>query len=266
MEFKPLGGTSVVVPEIGMGTWRYRGDPKVLERSLELGGSLIDTAESYGTEAAVGKSVHGRRGDYLLATKVSPEHLGYRDVLRAADESLKRLGTDYIDLYQVHWPNPSVPIEDTMRAMAELVSAGKVRAVGVSNFSVQQLQEAQQALGDEPVVSNQVRYSIFRREIEGDLLPYCEANNVTVIAYSPLAQGRLAQELGRRPGLTQAVDQVCQAMGKTRAQVLLAWCVHQSVVIAIPQTNRMERVDENCGASGWRLTPGQYAALSSAAG
>ena len=265
MEFKRLGSTGEMVPEIGLGTWKYSGDPEVIRRSLELGGSHIDTAENYHTEERVGRAIRGGRADYFIATKVSPGNLAYKDVIKAAEGSMKRLGTDHIDLYQVHWPNPRIPIEDTMRAMEELLHLGRVRYVGVSNFSVQQLQEAQQALGAHPVVSNQVSYSLFDRAIERDLLPYCGEHQVTVVAYSPLAMGRMDSELRARPRLTQVLDEVGAATGKTRAQVLLAWCVNHPQVITIPQTNRVHRVEENCAASGWRLTPEQYAALSEAA-
>ena len=264
MEQKPLGSTGVMVSEIGLGTWRYQGEPAVVQRSLELGSFLIDTAENYRTEEAVGRAVQGQRDDFFLATKVSPGNLRHDNLLRAAENSLRRLGTEWIDLYQVHWPNPSVPIGETMRAMTELVATGKVRYVGVSNFSVRQFQEAQDALCDMPLVCNQVEYNLFNREIEDELLPYCAANGVSVIAYSPLAQGTLDQQLRSRPKLASVVDEVCRTSVMTRAQVLLAWCVRHPQVITIPQTNRVERVEENCAASGGRLTAEQYAALSSA--
>ena len=264
MELKPLGATGIMVPEVGLGTWKYRGDPTVIRKSLELGGFLIDTAEMYRTEGHVGRAVSGRRDDYFIATKVSGDHLKHKDVLKAADASLQRLGTDYIDLYQLHWSNPRIPIQETMRAMGELVSAGKVRYVGVSNFSVREFEEAQQALGSQPIVSNQVLYSLFDREIEEELLPYCEARQVTVIAYTSLAQGMREGEMRAWPRLATVLDRVCSATAKTRAQVLLAWCLHHPWVITIPKTDHVRRVEENCAASGWRLTPEQYAALSEA--
>ena len=185
MELKPLGSTGVMVSEIGLGTWNFRGGPEVIQRSLDLGGTLVDTAEVYRTEENVARGIRGRRGQCFIATKVSGENLRYKDVLKAADASLRRLETDYIDLYQVHWPNSRVPIGGTMRAMAELVAGGKVRYVGVSNFSVRELREAQEALGEYPIVSNQVLYNIFSREIERELVPYCQEHRVTVMAYSP---------------------------------------------------------------------------------
>ena len=265
MEMKPLGATSVMVPEIGLGTWRFRGNPEVVNKSLEMGGFLIDTAEAYGSEVDVGRAVRGRRDSFFIATKVSPQHLRYKDVLNAADASLRRLRTDHIDLYQVHWPNPSIHIQETMRAMGDLVSAGKVLHVGVSNFSAQELDESRRALSSYSIVSNQVRYNLFDREIEEELLPYCEAHQVTVIAYSPLAQGKLERKLSAQPRLVQVLDQIHAATAKTRAQILLAWCIQWSIVITIPKTDQVQRVEENCGASGWRLTPEQYAALKEAA-
>jgi diketogulonate reductase-like aldo/keto reductase len=265
MELKPLGNTNVMVPEIGLGTWQYRGDPAVAHRALELGGPLIDTAEYYRTEGYVGQAVHGNRDSYFIATKVSSGHLAHDQVITAAQGSLKALETGYIDLYQIHAPSSSVPIEETMGAMKKLLVDGTVRHVGVSNFSTRQLQEAQQALHPYPVVSNQVLYNLFRREIEDELLPYCEQNQVTVIAFSPLAQGRLEAELHSRPRLVDVLDETCAATGKTRAQVLLRWCVHRPWTITIPATNKVHRVNENYGASGWQLTPEQYAALAQAA-
>jgi len=131
MEFKPLGDTAVTLPEIGLGTWAYRGGAEPIRRSVELGGFHVDTAEAYSTEDAVGEAVKGIRDRVFLATKVSPSHFRHDDLIRAADSSLRRLQTDYIDLYQLHWPNASVPIGETMAAMEELVDAGKVRFIGV---------------------------------------------------------------------------------------------------------------------------------------
>jgi diketogulonate reductase-like aldo/keto reductase len=156
-------------------------------------------------------------------------------------------------------------MDETMRTMGELVDAGKVRHVGVSNFSVPELQDARRALGGRPIVCNQVLYNLFSREAEDALLPYCQAHQVTVIACTPLAGGRLDQELQSRPRLAQMLDQICIATAKACAQVLIAWCVHHPWVVTIPQTNRVQRVEENCAASGWSLTPEQYVALTEAA-
>src|SRR5499426_2886226 len=162
MELKPLGNTGVMVPEIGLGVWRYSGGVEPLRHGVELGAFLIDTAEIYGTEDVVGQAIKGIRDRVFLATKVSPDHLGYDNLLRAAEASLQRLDTNCIDLYQIHWPNWSVPIQETMRAMEALVDRGLVRHIGVSNFSAQQLRAAQAAMSKYPIVSNQVLYNLNR--------------------------------------------------------------------------------------------------------
>ena len=266
MDTKPLGRTGVDIPEIGMGAWNYQGDPAVMHRALELGSFLIDTAENYDTEPQVGRAVQGNRDDYFIATQVSPEHLSYDDVLAAAERSLKALGTDHIDLYQLHAPSAHVPIAETMRAMDELVAAGKVRFVGVSNFTVEELREADDALGSGSVVENQIKYSLFDREFAESVIPYCEEHGVTVLAYSSLEHGGFADEMKARPALREVMDRVTAETGKTAAQVILNWVLRSPAVVTIPQTNRVERVDENCAASGWRLSDEQHAALANAAG
>src|SRR5262245_53212955 len=134
VQLKSLGNTGVMVPEIGLGVWKYRGGVEPLRRGIELGAFLIDTAEVYRTEDVVGAAIKGMRDKVFIATKVSGSHLRHDDVLRAADASLHELETDYIDLYQVHWPNSSVPIKDTMRAMETLVARQQVKCIGVSKF------------------------------------------------------------------------------------------------------------------------------------
>ena len=266
MDKKPLGRTGVDIPEIGMGAWNYKGDPAIMRRALELGSFLIDTAENYGTEPQVGRAIGGNRDDYFIATKVSPEHFSYDDVLAAAERSLKALGTGHIDLYQLHAPSPHVPIQETMRAMDDLVAAGKVRFVGVSNFSVEELREADDALGSGSVVENQIKYSLFDREFAESVIPYCEEHGVTVLAYSSLEHGRFQDEMKKRPALHEVMDRVTAETGKTAAQVILNWVLRSPAVVTIPQTNRVERVAENCAASGWRLSDEQHAALAEAAG
>ena len=258
MEYRPLGGTDVLIPEIGLGTWAYTGGDAPLRRGVELGAVLIDTAEVYGTEEAVGRAIGPIRDRVFLATKVSPEHFRRKDVLAAADGSLRRLRIDHIDLYQLHWPNDAIPIEETMGAMEELWQAGKVRYIGVSNFSVAQLKGAQAALSRTTVVSNQVKYSLADRAIEAELLPYCQANQVTIIAYSPLEQGMDRLAGGRR---REALREVAAQAGKTEAQVALNWCINKESVVAIPKANSVAHVEEDCEASGWYLTPEQMAAL-----
>ena len=266
MDTKPLGKSGVDIPEVGYGTWRYKGDPATIHRALDLGSFLIDTAESYKTEERVGKAIKGNRDAYFIATKVSPEHFRQKDVLRAADASMKALGIDVIDLYQLHWPNSSVPIEETMGAMDQLVRDGKVRHVGVSNFPVDLLQAAERALGPGRIVENQIKYSLFDHEFADEVIPYCQENGIAVIAYSSLEQGDFEDRVKGRSQLVETLDRVCGETGKTRAQVLLNWVLRPPNVVTIPLTNRVEHVDENCGAAGWRLTDEQHHALAEAAG
>ncbi len=274
MESKQLGATGVVIPEIGLGTWRYTGGPEPLRRGIELGANLIDTAEMYRTEGAVGEAIAGIREKVFVATKVLGSNLRYDDVLRAAERSLRLLAVDKIDLYQIHWPNPRVPIAETMRAMQKLVSDGLVDYVGVSNFSVDEMREAQAAMPNAPIVSNQILYNLRRRGAERDVIPYCRRHDITVIAYSPLHEGALAGGSGgaaagvrRALGMNRGQDalaSVAEETGHSVAQVALNWVADQPGTIAIPKSNSVQRTEANCAASGWSLTAEQRRALERA--
>jgi diketogulonate reductase-like aldo/keto reductase len=267
MELKRLGNTNMMVPEIGLGLWKYKGGVEPLHRGIELGAFLLDTAEVYGTEGVTGRAIKGIRDKVFVATKVSGSHLRHDDVLKAAEASLRELETDYIDLYQIHWPNSSVPIKDTMRAMEALVDRGQVKYIGVSNFSVSELQEAQAAMRHHPIVANQVLYNLNDRDIERDLLPYCQKHPVTILAYTPLDDGRLAKKpnlwRGRSRGM-KVLAEVAAQRKKTLGQVALNWCTSRPNVVAIPKSDSVDRTEENCGASGWRLSPAQIEALGEA--
>ncbi len=265
MELRSLGNTDVMIPEIGLGVWKYRGGAEPLQRGVELGAFLIDTAEMYRTEDAVGQAVKDLREKVFIASKVSGSNLRHDDVLRAADASLRRLETNFIDLYQIHWPNSSVPIKETMRAMETLVDRGLVKCIGVSNFSVGQLRAVRAAMSKYPVVSNQVLYNLNSREIEDDLLPYCQEHGVTVIAYTPLDDGRLAvKSRFRRSQGMKVMEEIAAQVQKTLAQVALNWCTSHANVIAIPKSDSVTRTEENCGASGWRLSEEQMRRLDEA--
>lgn len=273
MRTKPLGPTSVAVPEIGLGTWRYAGGDAPLRRGVALGAKLIDTAEMYRTEDAVGAAVAGIREQVIVATKVLGGNLGYDAVLRAAEQSLRRLNIDKIDLYQIHWPNPRIPLSETMRAMEKLVDDGVVDYIGVSNFAVEDMEAAQAALRNNPLVSNQILYNLRRRGAERDVIPYCRRNAITVIAYSPLAEGTLVSNgsgggrLRRTLGISRGPDtlaEIAQAVGKTAAQVALNWAADQPGIIAIPKSDSVARTEANCAASGWSLTAEQREALDRA--
>lgn len=261
MKLKELGKTGVFLPEIGLGTANYHGGPGPLRRGLEAGARFIDTAESYGTESVIREAMAGLRDQVFLATKVSPENFRAPDLRTSVEASLQRLGVEVIDLLQLHQPNPSIPIEETMEAMARLVTEGKVRFAGVSNFSAAQLEAAQRAFGKHPIVSNQVRYNIVDRTIESGLLEYCRSHHITVLAYSPLARG-LSRVLDCDPG--GALQKLAARLGKTPAQIVLNWCLCKEGVVAIPKGSSTGHILENCGASDWRLDPKDLAMLDSA--
>ena len=262
MEQKELADTGVMVPEIGLGVAAYTGGVEPLRRGVSLGAFHIDTAENYGTEDVVGEAIAGIRDSVFLATKVSSTHLRHDDVLKAADGSLRKLKTDRIDLYILHGPSQDVPIAETMGAMDRLVDEGKIRFIGVSNFSVEQLRAAQEACRHK-ITSNQVRYHLADRKIEAELLPYCQENRVTVVAYSPLAAGLGKLKAGLQEG---ALERVAEETGKTEAQVAINWCTSKEGVITIPKSSSAERTEENCGASGWRLSEDHLSLLDGALG
>ena len=255
-----LAKTGVFIPEVGIGTWGYHAGPGPLRKGLEAGALFIDTAESYGTETDVGQALRGMRDRVFIATKVSPQHFHADDLRRSVDASLQRMDIDVVDLLQLHKPNPSIPIEETMGAVAGLIDSGKVRFAGVSNFSVPQLQAAQQALGKYPIVSNQLRYNLIDRTIEQELLPYCRANSVTVIAYCPLARGL---DRIRDCDPTGVIDELARMINKSPAQVVINWCLCQEGVVAIPKGNSTEHILDNCGASDWRLSAEHLSLLDS---
>ena len=251
MLYKDLGQTGTRIPEIGIGTWNYHAGPRPLRRGLDAGALLIDTAESYGTESTVREAIFGLGKRVFVATKVSPQNFKAADLKRSVDGSLKQLGIERIDLLQLHEPNASIPIEETMGTLARLLETGKIRFAGVSNFSVKQLQDAQAAFGPYRIASNQVRYNLIDRTIEKELAQYCRTNGISIIAYCPLARGldRL-----RDCDPTGALDQLAGQLGKSPAQIALNWLLCHDGVVVIPKGNSEEHILENCGASGWRLS------------
>jgi len=276
MDFKELGRSDTKIPVLGLGTWGIGGFSKISEtrdsesvEALRLGLKLdmrfIDTAEMYArghSEEVVAQAVQNQREDVFIATKVSPEHLSRDAVLRACESSLRRLRTEYIDLYQVHWPNPRIPIRETMKAMEQLVSEGKIHCIGVSNFSTEQTKEAQAALSRTSLASNQVEYSLLERSIEGELLPYCEKERITVIAYSPIAKGEIARS--KNGENWRVLDRIASEHGKTRIQVALNWVIIKNPVIAIPKAASQRHVQENAGSVGWKLSAENMQALDKA--
>lgn len=232
------------------------GDQEAIEAlrlGLDLGMTLVDTAEMYGaghSEEVVAKALDDWRKPVFVASKVSPSHFAHDDLLRSARNSLDRLRVKQMDLYQLHWPNPRIPIAETMKAMERVVRDGLARLIGVSNFSVAQVKEAQAALSREEIVSNQVEYSLVDRAVEKEILPYCQREKLTLIAYSPLGQGRIASG---RAGQFKILDGIAARLGKSRSQVALSWLLQHDSVVVIPKASDKKHVKENAGVSGWKL-------------
>ncbi len=269
MQTKEFAKTGIQVSEVGMGTyydplwtttaflrWRRGGASKVeaIRAGLDAGVTLVDTAEIYGSEPLVAKAIDGRRRDEIfVATKAWPNHLRRDALIRSFNKSLRRLGVTYIDLYQVHWPNPRVPIRETMAAMEQLIGEGKLLYAGVSNFNIGQLKEAHAALPKSELSSVQLDYSLLHRGVEAEVLPYCDREKLALLAYYPLGHGKLPTD--------KRLDQVSAKEGKTRAQVALRWLAGKPNVFPIPRASRLEHVRDNDGASGWELTEQDRAEL-----
>ena len=239
-----------LVPALGQGTWRMGEDPALraqeiacLRAGLDLGLRLVDTAEMYGegrTESLVGEAIAGRRDEVYLVSKVYPHNASRKAMRKACTDSLRRLKTDRIDLYLLHWAG-SVPIEETLEAFALLQRDGRIRSWGVSNIDTSGMDELWSLPGGRGVQTNQVLYNLNRRGVEWDLLPWLRARGVPLMAYSPLEQGRLPRHRG-------LVD-FARRRGMTPGAAALGWLLAQDDVIAIPKTSSQARLTENLGAS-----------------
>jgi diketogulonate reductase-like aldo/keto reductase len=250
----PSGET---VPVLGQGTWNLGDNPRqrlaeieALRLGLDLGMTLIDTAEMYGSGAAeklVGEAIHGRRDEVFLVSKVLPQNATARGTVRACEESLKRLKTDRIDLYLLHWRG-DVALEETLAGFESLLHTGKIRYWGVSNFDVADLEELVGLAGGEAVATDQVLYNLTRRGIERDLLPWCRArpHRIPVMAYSPIEQGRLLEH--------PAIRAVAARHDATPAGIALAWVLRTEGTIAIPRTGKVAHVRDNRAALDIHLT------------
>ena len=265
MEFRQFGRTGEKIPVIGMGTWaignssgeQRREEIKAIQKGIELGLKFIDTAEVYGhgrSESLVGDAIREYRDEVFLATKVAPENFAYDDVIRSCETSIQRLGVKFVDLYQLHWPNPRIPITETMRAMEELVETGKTRFVGVSNFSVEQTIQAQESLPRSELASNQVRYSITARSIEAEILPFCDKEKISLIAYSPLDTGSIP--------ISRIPKDMLAKYEMTPAQLMLNWVTYKDPVVTIPKAGRVSHIEENAHAVDARISQADYDALS----
>jgi diketogulonate reductase-like aldo/keto reductase len=233
-----------------------------IRRALDLGATHIDTAEMYGqgqVEKLVGEAIAGRRSDAFLVSKVLPTNASRRGTISACERSLKRLGTDYLDCYLLHWPG-SHPLEDTFSAFAELEKAGKIRSFGVSNFDESELRRAVRIAGKGRIAQNQVLYHLGERRIEHDVIPYCAEEGIAVVAYSPFGSGSFppASSTGGR-----TLAAIAASHAATPYQVALAFLVRQSHVFAIPKASRSAHVVENVQALSVMLTAADVAAIES---
>lgn len=289
MKYRKLGKSDLKVSVIGLGTGQIGSRPwgygirfgnediiKVIRYAIELGINVFDTAETYGygkSEVLLGKALNSYdRDDFVIVSKVAPWNLGYINVIKAAERSLRRLNVDIIDLYLVHHPNPLISMKETFRAMERLIEEGKVRYIGVSNFSDYMLKKAEENLSSTELVVDEVEYNVLSRRAEKGIIPYCERQNIGMIAYSPLAGGVLAGKysfsnpprdrarafnfLARRTFLEKAeplfevLRQIAEEKRASVAQVALSWIVSRhSSCIAIPAALTCEQVEDNAKAT-----------------
>ncbi|HAF8862580.1 TPA: aldo/keto reductase [Salmonella enterica] len=260
----------VTLPAIGQGTW-YMGERadqrqrevSALHAGLDLGLRLIDTAEMYadgGAEKVVGEALAGRRDEAFLVSKVYPWNAGGQKIVAACEESLRRLKTDYLDLYLLHWAG-SFSFEETVEGMERLIAQGKIRRWGVSNLDYDDMQALWRIPGGQQCATNQVLYHLASRGIEYDLLPWCQQQRMPVMAYSPLAQaGRLRSGLLNHP----VVNEIAQAHNATAAQILLTWVIAHPGVMAIPKAGSTEHVKQNAAALEIALSANELALLDNA--
>ncbi|MBE9169445.1 aldo/keto reductase [Pleurocapsales cyanobacterium LEGE 06147] len=243
------------IPILGQGTWRMgekasqkQAEIDALRLGIDLGMTLIDTAEMYGeggAEKVVAEAISGCREEVFLVSKFYPYNASYQGVIKACARSLSRLKTDYLDLYLLHWRG-SIPLSETLEALQHLKQAGKILDYGVSNFDVDDLEEALSLPGGDEIATNQVLYNLMRRGIEWDLLPWCKQRNIPIMAYSPVEQGAFVnhRELGA----------IALQHNATPTQIALNWLLRQDNVISIPKATNLDRVKENRAALDINLT------------
>ncbi len=257
--------SGIDIPALGLGTWQMgevkaRANDEIdsLRLGLDLGMTLIDTAEMYGeggAERIVGKALEDRRDEVFLVSKVYPWNASRTGTIAACEASLKRLGTDRLDLYLLHWRGEH-PLADTVAAFEQLKAAGKIGAWGVSNFDTADMEELLTVPQGENCAVNQVLYNLSRRGIEYDLLPWCQSRGIPVMAYSPIEQGRLVHH----PELIR----IAKAYQATPAQVALAFILERESVVAIPKSSNLRRVRENRDAVDLDISDEDWAALDAA--
>ena len=253
------------VPALGQGTWHMGEDRRraadeaaAVRLGIELGMTLIDSAEMYGNggaEEVVARAAEGLRDRLFIVSKVLPYNATREGVVAACEKSLKRLKTDRIDLYLLHWRG-SIPLAETLAGFARLERDGKIRHHGVSNFAAADLEEWVALAGGERVTANQILYNLNRRGPEGEVIPWCRQRRIAIMPYSPLDQGRIAGH--------KALAEIAARHRATAAQVALAWLLRQEGMLVIPKATRLEHVRENRGAVELQLTAADLAALDRA--
>jgi diketogulonate reductase-like aldo/keto reductase len=256
------------VPVLGQGTWKMERDDRTeaiaaLRRGLDLGMTHIDTAELYGSgevETLVGEAIAGRRDEVFLVSKVVPEHASHEGTLRACAKSLRRLRTDRLDCYLLHWRG-RYPLAETIRAFEDLEREGKIRSWGVSNFAVGDLDEALSIAGPSRIACNQVLYHLDERAIEEEVLPWCARHRVALVAYSPFGAGRFPTGSSQRG---RVLTEIARARGATARQVALAYLVRDPNVVAIPKAARVQHVEELAGAGELVLSRDELERLDAA--
>jgi aryl-alcohol dehydrogenase-like predicted oxidoreductase len=298
-----LGGSDLDVTSVGLGVWQW-GDinfwtygkdfdrtdiDQVWRRNLEAGVNFIDTAEIYGkgaSELIVGELLKETEEALVIASKLYPEKDSVEEVWKAVEGSIERMGIDYIDLYQVHWWPPKMPISGVMKELDRAVQEGLVRYVGVSNFSIEEVEEAQSYLEHTEIVSNQVHYSLLHRDPETEgLVEHHKKNGIAIIAYSPLEQGILTGKFtpdnppggfrANKPRFSQdglkavqpvlkVLDEAARAHGKSMAQAALAWLLKDPNVVVIPGAKNLRQLEENVGGADWQLTDTELASIEAA--
>ena len=279
MEYKKFSN-GLKIPVLGLGTWRIGGDGNspdyskdqesitAIVEAVKLGYTHIDTAEQYGAghcEELVGEAIKGfDREKLFITTKVMSKNLQYDDVIRSCKKSLERLQTSYIDLYLIHAPNKDISLEETMKAMDHLLDINLVKFIGVSNFNVETLKEAQK-YSKHKIVANQIEYSLMTRnkgrygdsiDMESETIPYCQKHDIIIMAERPIERGALLKP-------NPVLDALAENYGKTKAQIAINWLISKPNIITIPKSSDVNHLKENLGAIGWKLTEEDLATLDS---
>ena len=264
--FGPLDAS---VPPIGQGTWQLEHHDRAevvraLGRGLDLGLTHVDAAEMYGdgkVEEMVAEAIEGRRDEVFLVSKVLPSNASRRGTVAACERSLRRLRTDRLDCYLLHWPSEQYPIEDTLAAFEELRRGGAIRSYGVSNFDEDLLRRAASFAGTAKIACNQVLYHLEERHADAGLIPLCEELGIAFVGYSPFGSGSFPSPQSRGG---KVLAGVARAHGATRRQVALAFLTRRHSLFTIPRSSRVEHTEENAGALKLKLTPEQVARIDAA--